>query len=627
MDMALKIPENTQCIEGAAGTGKTQRLVEQAVELSQAGAQPEDVLVLVSSPAAIGPFRRRLADQLPEFGARASIATAQSLALRVLGTEKARIHYGREGRLLLPFERTILLEDLKNTGIAPRRLREMLRFFERCFTELADEDEGWLFNDEERLVCGALESHLDALGAYLASQVANRAYRFLCSHGEELGRFSKPYVLVDDASLQNGSSQALACLCAQDLLVVAGDPDATQAVFDDYPCQEGFSALMALPGVSVRRLAECFCCKAASIMRGNLSASRDGADVEPADPGIRLERYDGPVDELRGVVSHVRRCIDDGVPPSRIYLATQSAAVRRGAKNALDQAGIKASLLESARSLSSDERDHACCARARLLVALELASCPKSYRAWRSWCAFGDHLLNSPAFEFVLDQANAHGTTPLEELRAIVANVDATGPEEVYGTRHVAEAVRQADAIVEKTAGLAGEALLDAVAALLDVDGKGDARKALAWTKALLGGISPDEDAASLVRRIRGQLVEPSFDDGAVRIGSFEQLSGQDLFVLLLPAFANGYFPSADYLDASKSTIEQREKMRARDYRLMLTVLGKARKEVAVSYFALASLSLAGSLRFAPHRIILRGGEQCACIAPSDFAALSGLPS
>ena len=47
---------------------------------------------------------------------------------------------GREPRLLLNYELNALMEDMKTSGLRPGRLKEMLKFFYRGWTELAADD-------------------------------------------------------------------------------------------------------------------------------------------------------------------------------------------------------------------------------------------------------------------------------------------------------------------------------------------------------------------------------------------------------------------------------------------------------------------------------------------------------
>ena len=73
-----------------------------------------------------------------------TVTTPRALALDVLSDAEAMRWSGREPRLLTAYEELFLLEDMKACGLRPKRLREMLKFFYRSWTELADDDPNWL---------------------------------------------------------------------------------------------------------------------------------------------------------------------------------------------------------------------------------------------------------------------------------------------------------------------------------------------------------------------------------------------------------------------------------------------------------------------------------------------------
>ncbi len=67
-------------IEGRAGTGKTSRLIELAVDLLEGGAQPEELLLFAATPAAARALEGRLAAHL-DAGAAPRVTTVPAFAL------------------------------------------------------------------------------------------------------------------------------------------------------------------------------------------------------------------------------------------------------------------------------------------------------------------------------------------------------------------------------------------------------------------------------------------------------------------------------------------------------------------------------------------------------------------
>ena len=211
-------------VTGGVGTGKTQRLVERAAALLAENAAAGNVLVLCATPQAARLFSERLTARVgAERAAGATVATARALALDVLADDGARRWSGREPRLLTAFEETFLMEDMKVSGLRPKRLREMLKFFYRSWTELADDDPDWLLPGEETDVHTLLKENLAFMRAVVEPEAANLAARYLREHDEARAAHSYAHVLMDDYACASRASQTLANLVATCSITVAGD--------------------------------------------------------------------------------------------------------------------------------------------------------------------------------------------------------------------------------------------------------------------------------------------------------------------------------------------------------------------------------------------------------------------
>ena len=252
-----------ECILGKVASGKTETLVHRAVEYLSGQSNGKNVLVLAASPDAAEALKRRLgaaldvpADTLGEQGVRVSVPRA--IALEVLNDPRAQAACGRKPRLLLPFEENILLEDVKASGLRPKRLREMLKFFYRSWTELADDAPSWLVSEEEAQVHGLLKECLAFTGGILPNELSNLAVKWL--HADATAREAASYdlVLVDDYQLLSRASQVLAGLLAREGLIVTGDAQATTEVFEEYPFAAGLLEFAQADGVQATRLDACW---------------------------------------------------------------------------------------------------------------------------------------------------------------------------------------------------------------------------------------------------------------------------------------------------------------------------------------------------------------------------------
>lgn len=252
-----------ECILGKVASGKTEALVHRVVEYLSGQSNGKGVLVLAASPDAAETLKRHLAAALDipattlgEQGVR--VSTPRAIALEVLGDPKAQAACGRKPRLLLPFEENILLEDVKASGLRPKRLREMLKFFYRSWTELADDEPSWLVSEEEVQVHSLLKECLAFTGGILPNELSNLAVKWLRTDATAREAASYDLVLVDDYQLLSRASQVLAGLLAREGLIVTGDVQATSEVFEEYPYATGLIEFAQANGVQTTRLDTCW---------------------------------------------------------------------------------------------------------------------------------------------------------------------------------------------------------------------------------------------------------------------------------------------------------------------------------------------------------------------------------
>lgn len=466
------------CLVGGAGTGKTVRLAARAAELAQTGA---DVLVVTAGPVARETFAARLAAHVGgEAAARVRVETPRTLELGLLDCDAARAHTGRRARLLCGFEVNALLEDVKTSGLRPGRLKEMLKFFYRGWTELADDDPAWLVTDEERGVHRLLKECLAFSGGVLEAELAGLAVRWLRDDPASLAHNQAAHVLVDDYQALNRASQVLAGMLARETLTVAGDPYACVQVCDPYPSAAGLAAFAQADGVRVERLGACGRGGALGEALGRLQGAVDATVAETAreraeeallhravremrtpDEQRAFEAEQGaagaaesaagqvdaacalgvacateardrapvsvavhvcatPDDEAFFVADRVRRAVADGADPADVCVAAPTRAHAASLQRALAGAGLAYARTPEVRAFAADVRDLRRCTAARLLTLLELAADPADDGAWRCWCGFGDWLANSPGFAALRAMAARSG----EALHVLLAGLD-----------------------------------------------------------------------------------------------------------------------------------------------------------------------------------------------------------
>ena len=527
-----------ECILGKVASGKTEALVHRVVEYLSGQLSAKSVLVLAASPDAAETLKRHLAaaldipaNALGEQGVR--VSTPRAIALEVLGNPKAQAACGRKPRLLLPFEENILLEDVKASGLRPKRLREMLKFFYRSWTELADDEPSWLVSEEEVQVHSLLKECLAFTGGILPNELSNLAVKWLRT--DETARKAASYdlVLVDDYQLLSLASQVLAGLLAREGLVVTGDMQATSEVFEEYPYATGLIEFAQADGVQTVQLDACWnstavqaCCEnligaaqtheqesrdlagtgengerearafagannesaqtsvtsqagysAAAVVEASAHAAyAETAPVENPARNARALSFPTAEAEIAHVAQHIADAIKKGAQPSDFYLAVPNGVWAKSLNRSLEARGISTAQRPSARMLSGDSRDLRRCKTSRLVTLLALAADPHDMLAWRSWCGFGDWLTHNPGFAALRRYAAQQGLAPYDALATVAADNpcrEALGEldaAEQASLERISQAFKTGQAALMQLEGLVGRQLIDAAWELLDCE-------------------------------------------------------------------------------------------------------------------------------------------------------------
>ncbi len=676
------------CILGGAASGKTEALVQRAADYTErqrcqasAGAQElsldkrgaSKVLVLAASPEAADFLRTRLSHALgtDEAGLAAQgvhVATPRALALGILSNLNAQAACGRKPRLLLPFEENILLEDVKASGVRPKRLREMLKFFYRSWTELADDDPAWLVSDEELQVHALIKECLAFSGGILPCELSNLAVHWLRASPQSCEEASYDCVLVDDYQLLSRASQELARLVARKALVVTGDPEATSEVFEAYPYAQGLMEFAQADGVEVTGLGTCWnagpvqaCCAAlvAEARECEQGYTRAGAQDENHDNAserhgrrtattgghagdARALAFPSPQDEFAYIARNIADAVAAGASPADFYLAVPNSAWAKSLSHSLAARGVRSVRKPNAHVLNGDTRDLSRCKTARLFTLLALAADSQDALAWRSWCGFGDWLAENPGFAALRRYAARQGLGLYEALKALeTGNLPQAGAGELDAAEEaslarIAQAFATGQAALAKLSGLAGKELVDAAWDLLGAQeadsgpSKQDVPSEILDLLGLLDTSQPllPQNAAGMVGHLLGALYEPSFPGGdteAVRIGSLADAHGRSYTTVVLTGFVNGFIPKHAYFDPTKTPLDRMGALRAANMHRVYEAAGHARENLLVTAFTQTEALAAERLDLKIDRILMRDGVRLARISPSDLIAAMGL--
>ena len=249
-------------VKGAAGAVMDE-LVQRVQAVLAGGADSNDVLVLCADPTSAARMQAELAAARAEGAGEAAgagwaegtgevrVLTCRELACAVLADPGSAAATGMSfssgrARLLGVYETDFLMEDVKTLGARPKRLREMLKFFYRGWTELADEDPEWLFTVEEIDTFEFLTCELQYLGAMMEPQVSNLATKALRMEGRVRERFVRKHVFVYGYQSLSRASQLFCQLVAGEELVTGAGPDMSVDVFESYAYPAGVEDFVRL---------------------------------------------------------------------------------------------------------------------------------------------------------------------------------------------------------------------------------------------------------------------------------------------------------------------------------------------------------------------------------------------
>lgn len=605
---------------GGGGAGKTAALVERVAVLLDADVSPDEIRVIAATRSAAAEVRARLSERIESL-CPVSVSTAAQFAEDVLSTPEAQRATGRFPRVLAGFEERILVEDMKVTGVSGKRLREMLKFFFRVWTELGEADERFIIDAEERAVHDAVCAHLVSRKAMLRCELSNVACRYLEESKAARAALARPYVLVDDFENLNRASQVLAELSCSRQLFVCGCGNELVETTEPYPYAAGLldfeadhpEARTFVLDCSLRMPARVTALAESLVKRGGLDAGMPLVVPADADEGtVKFVNWTYPNDEFRGIARYVKHRVHGDVEcapvrPHRVFIAVPNALWGRAIGRILEANQVKCDILTSYHGIGGDPRDNAKCAGLRALTGLNLVANPADAVAWRSWCGFGDYLTNSNHWCRLEERAQQVSRDVVDVLAAL-----ASGEEEPFlGSDLLSERYRAGVDLARRIGDRRGFSVLN----VLRDEGQREApRDFLALVEPVAGSETPIE----LFERARSRLERTFGDADAVRIGLPQMAIGLEFDIVILVGAVDGFYPVSRVYDLACDE-EQADAARAQERRTWYSLLSKTCDTFVLSCFSRDEANTATALGMHVHRMRSEGGKSLAVLAPSPY--------
>ena len=560
------------------------------------------------------------------------VLTCRELACAVLADPDSAAATGMSfssgrARLLSAYETDFLMEDVKTLGARPKRLREMLKFFYRGWTELADEDPEWLFTVEEIDTFEFLTCELQYLGAMMEPQVSNLATKALRMEGQVRERFARRHVFVYGYQSLSRASQLLCQLVASEELVAGAGPDMGVDVFESYAYPAGVEDFVRLnPAAEVVEV---------------------GAQSVAGDKVRDAHSWKTPADEVEGTADAIAAAVEAGANAEDIAVVTFHPWWTQQMARALQARGLQANAWLGAPKLHGDIRELDRCLGLRTVTLLRLLADEHDGMAWRSWFGFGDYLARSNQFaemrRRVCGMHIGEGCTVAASKRA---EVRAQETASVCGEGATCGNAR--DARGEGVAKLSAHGDVHGDLAAYGIDLDSDLKplfaevcdlrgpKLLAYLVETLAGpdvplpasvrpllaLGPDADAAQMVAELdRLQFFSGVPARAGVTVAPYAALADVDFDQVFVVGFVNGLFPKADYFDLTKVTVDKQAKMGERDAHAARAMAGLGTRGLHVGSFERCERMLADRMGVKQVRIYAANdfGREMVEAAPSIY--------
>ncbi len=603
-------------ITGGVGTGKTEELIRRVAALLENGEDPSSIAVFAATRPACHEAASRLSIAAGEKAEGVCIRTMAEQELLMLSTPEAVALTGRSPRVLMKFEQSMLMEDLKTTQVQPHRLSEMLRFFYRSWADLEAMDSAWFYSDEEERVYRTLERHLKFMDAYLPAELARAALDCAAELGRSASVAQFSHVFVDDYQKLSRASQQLAAMIAANSLTVAGDSSSKATALEEFPHPQGLNELVEqhpectsvhlTESRQARKVAE-----AANALAGDQDFGANPSSIARYAPeGVfELLTFATPNDELAEIASLVGRLVDDGANPQDIAVVAPKRTWASSLARELASLGVPVSFM-SRPSIGGDIRSVQACPEARAFSLIRLVANPHDQAAMRCWCGFGDYLANSSLFASIAENGQK-----LALGKAAVPR-EADGKALTLQERErVEDALEQARAILQKIGLLDGERLVRA--ALREVGADGFLLKGCPLLR-IARSLPANASAEAICAKAEEHYLFPDWVGHGVLVGLPEELAGHSRDTVIVAGLVNGFSPAARYFDATAVERDKRPALLAKEITRLYECAGKARRRLVFAHFAGADLVSAERLKLKVHRVRLIDGRRMCEIHPSE---------
>jgi DNA helicase-2/ATP-dependent DNA helicase PcrA len=521
------------------GTGKTFALVKRLAHLLEQGVEPRRILVVT--------FARTAARDL--VGAVASIEagggeliprTLHSYCFSLLGRQRVLQATRRVPRIVLEFEKDLLLQDLEGGFGGIRDRRALVGAFEAAWARQQTDDPGQPVAGLDQVFQDAFLGSLRWHRAMLVGEVVPIALSYLHNNPQTNERRAYHHVLVDEyQDLNRAEQEVLNLLSSESNLAVIGDDDQSIYAFkwanpegirefdQDHPGTEDvqFTICRRCPQ-RVVDLAQTLIQRNPGRIRLPLSAKADNAPGE-----IHNVQWRSIDDEATGISQFLAHKVAEGVGPGRCLVLVNSRKIGYALRDAIRERGVPCSSFFREEPVDSDAAREA-------LTLMTLLAEPSDRVALRAWLSFGVATQRTPAYRRLLASARDNET----DIADILGKLD----RDEVTIPYTASALQRYRELQRRLAEL--QACGDDLAALIDVLLPEATEGLELLREAGVSALEEAEDVQSLANALRYGVSqrETPLTSTEVRVMSFHASKGLTADLVVLSGLVEGVLPRID---------------------------------------------------------------------------------
>jgi superfamily I DNA/RNA helicase len=528
------------------GTGKTFALLRRAARLLEEGVEGGRILVMTFARTAAQDLVRALQELEHGEAGDVRVGTLHAFCFSMLGREGVLQATGRTPRILLDFERNLLLLDLEGAFPAGLHARDDLRrAFEAAWARLQVEEAGepvaGLDQNFQDALLGALRWHR----AMLIGEVVPIALSYLRHNPQAEERTAFAHVLVDEYQDLNRAEQAVIdLLCDEGELSVIGDDD--QSIYGfTWANPEGIRTFdVTHAGTHDVQFTECRRCPqvvvdmAQTLIQRNPGRVRAALHARPGNPPgeIHHVQWTSVEEEAEGISAFIESRIAAGIDPGRCLVLAPTRHVGYAIRDAVRAREIVIGSFFREEAVETE-------AAQRVLTLLTLLARPDDRVALRAWLSIGSSTQRRGPYRRVLHAAQEQGSDVADVLSRLEA-----GEIRLPHTGTLLDPWRELRARREEL-----EPLTDDLAALaeqiLPPAGDALAEDEFALLRAVLAECLDEADSLrGLVDLLRYRIAQPEvpLETPYARVMSFHKSKGLTADLVVLAGLVQGSIPRVD---------------------------------------------------------------------------------